>query len=97
MAGWILTSTDPDVILRLPVGTTKTVGRTPQADFILDAGLVSRVHCRLATDAKDQLIVVDLGSTNGTQVNGQPCDRSILKSGDVLTIGRVEFVVAPAP
>jgi pSer/pThr/pTyr-binding forkhead associated (FHA) protein len=96
MPGWILTSTDPDVVLRLPVGVTKTVGRTPQADFMLEAALVSRVHCRLATDARDQLTVVDLGSTNGTQVNGERCDRSVLKSGDVLTIGRVDFTVAPA-
>lgn len=97
MAGWILRSGDePPTILRLPPGTVKTVGRTARADFILDAALVSRLHCRLTADRSDQLVVEDLGSTNGTIVNGRKVDRSVLRSGDRLTIGRVEFQVHPA-
>jgi pSer/pThr/pTyr-binding forkhead associated (FHA) protein len=71
----------------------KTVGRTARADFILDAALVSRLHCRLTADRSDQLIVEDLGSTNGILVNGRKVDRSVLRAGDQLTVGRVEFVV----
>jgi pSer/pThr/pTyr-binding forkhead associated (FHA) protein len=82
MTGWILQT-----------GSVKTVGRTARADFILDAALVSRLHCRLTADKSDQLIVEDLGSTNGTLVNGRRVDRQILKSGDTVTIGRVEFEV----
>ena len=44
MPGWILDSRDPELILRLPAGTKKTVGRAVPADFIVDAALVSRVH-----------------------------------------------------
>ena len=94
MPGWILESNgDPSVLLRLPRGAVKTVGRTARADFILDAALVSRVHCRLTADVSDQLVVEDLGSTNGTLVNGAKVDRGVLKPGDTLTVGRVQFLV----
>lgn len=94
MTGWILqTKDDSPVVFRLPAGSVKTVGRTARADFILDAALVSRLHCRLTADKSDQLIVEDLGSTNGTLVNGRRVDRQVLKTGDVVTIGRVEFEV----
>ena len=97
MPGWILTSdADPAITLRLPAGTVKTLGRTARADFIVDAALVSRVHCRLTADRSDQLIVEDLGSTNGTLVNGKRIDRTVLRAGDRLRVGRVEFEVALA-
>jgi pSer/pThr/pTyr-binding forkhead associated (FHA) protein len=94
MPGWILESTGgTPVVLRLPAGSVKTVGRTARADFILDAALVSRVHCRLSADPSDQLIIEDLGSTNGTLVNGQRVTRVVLKAGDVVTVGRVDLTV----
>jgi len=97
MIGWVLqTKTESPVTFRLPAGSIKTVGRTARADFILDAALVSRVHCRLTADKSDQLVVEDLGSTNGTKVNGQVVTRQVLRPGDVLTIGRVEFQVGEA-
>ena len=96
MAGWILeSSSEPPIILRLPTGSVKTIGRTARADFIVDAALISRIHCRLTADRSDQLIVEDLGSTNGTLVNGQKVDRVVLRAGDRLTVGRVEFQVQP--
>ena len=92
--GWILESTtDPAVLIRMPRGSVKTLGRTARADFIVDAALVSRVHCRLTADGPDGLTVEDLGSTNGTLVNGAKVARGVLKAGDTLTVGRVEFRV----
>ena len=94
MPGWILQSLgDSPLTLRLPAGSVRTVGRTARADFIVDAALVSRLHCRLTADASDQLVVEDLGSTNGTQVNGKTVQRAVLREGDVVKIGRVEFTV----
>ena len=87
---WVLES--PEGTFRLTPGAVKTVGRTPRADFILDAALVSRLHCRL-TAAADNLEVVDLRSTNGTFVNGKRIATARLKSGDRLRIGRVELTV----
>jgi len=94
MTGWTLESADPAVTLRLPVGASKTVGRAAEADFILEAPLVSRVHCRLTAKSADQLHVEDLGSTNGIIVNGQRVDRTTLKAGDTLMIGRVALTIA---
>ena len=70
----------------------KTVGRAPRADFIVDAALVSRLHCQLSAGATE-LEVVDLDSTNGTFVNGERTPRAVLRNGDRLGVGRVELTV----
>lgn len=92
---WILESTDPefDLLFRVLPGEPKTVGRAPRADFIVDAPLVSRLHCRLTPQDDSDLQVEDLGSTNGTWVNGRKIKRAGLASGDKLKIGRVVFDV----
>lgn len=97
MSGWILQSVEePPITLRMQAGTVKTIGRTARADFIVDAALISRIHCRLTADRTDQLVVEDLGSTNGTMVNGQKVDRMVLRAGDRLTVGRIEFEIVAA-
>ena len=93
---WILQSVDPadlELTFRLLPGTLKTMGRAPRADFVVDAALVSRVHCRFVLNDVNQLELEDLGSTNGTFVNGKKVSRATLTSGDKLTVGRVQFVV----
>ena len=89
---WILQSSEPDATFRLRPGAVKTVGRAPRADFIVDAALVSRLHCRI-TAAADTLEVVDLKSTNGTFVNGKRVQKAHLAHGDRLRVGRVELTV----
>jgi pSer/pThr/pTyr-binding forkhead associated (FHA) protein len=94
MAGWILQSNDEmPRRLRLTPGTARTIGRGAQADFIFEAPLVSRLHCRITADATGQLVMEDLGSTNGTTVNGTPTARAVLRAGDALGVGRVTFTV----
>ncbi len=96
MSGWVLRSNgEKPVTLRLSRGAVKTLGRTARADFIVSAALVSRLHCRLTADKSDQLIVEDLDSTNGTMVNGKRVKRSLLRAGDRLKVGRIEFVIQP--
>lgn len=93
---WTLQSVDPEdagLLFRMLPGTLKTLGRAPRADFVVDAALVSRVHCRLTLKAGEPLQLEDLGSTNGTFVNGQKVSKTILNDGDKLKIGRVEFLV----
>jgi pSer/pThr/pTyr-binding forkhead associated (FHA) protein len=68
------------------------MGRARRADFIVEAPLVSRIHCRLTAGATE-LEVADLDSTNGTYVNGQRVTRTSMRSGDRLGVGKVEFVV----
>lgn len=93
---WMLQSAaEPDgetFTFRMPAGAIKTVGRAPRADFVVDAPLVSRLHCRLtATDTT--IDVVDLDSTNGTYINDQRVTTGSLSQGDRLRVGRVEFTV----
>jgi pSer/pThr/pTyr-binding forkhead associated (FHA) protein len=95
MTGWILESTgETPLTLRLPAGSVKTMGRTARADFIVDAALVSRLHCRLTAGRDGELSVEDLGSTNGTLVNGKRVEQATLQAGDTLQVGRVTFHIA---
>jgi pSer/pThr/pTyr-binding forkhead associated (FHA) protein len=96
---WTLQSVEPaeiELTFRLLPGSLKTLGRAPRADFVVDAALVSRVHCRFTLNETNQLELEDLGSTNGTFVNGRKVGKTMLTDGDKLTIGRVQFVVNAA-
>jgi len=93
---WILQSVEPadiELTFRLLPGSLKTMGRAPRADFVVDAALVSRVHCRFTLNATNELELEDLGSTNGTLLNGKRVGKAKLSDGDKLTVGRVLFVV----
>ena len=92
---WILRTVDggvPEQTFRLLAGSARTVGRGTVADFILDAALVSRVHCRLIALPDGGLEIQDLDSTNGTFVNGERVQAARLASGDRLRIGRVDLI-----
>ena len=95
---WLLKTeegADPAFLFRILPGNIKTIGRAPRADFIVDATLVSRIHCRLTAGA-NELEMVDLDSTNGTFVNGQRVPRAALKPGDRLGVGKVDLVITRA-
>jgi pSer/pThr/pTyr-binding forkhead associated (FHA) protein len=92
---WILRTVTEDVpekTFRILTGGVRTLGRSTGADFIVDAALVSRVHCRLSALPGGELEVRDLDSTNGTYVNGARVETARLTPGDRLRIGRVELV-----
>src|SRR6187399_1117932 len=94
---WILRTTTegiPEQTFRILPGVARTIGRSTGADFILDAALVSRVHCQFLTLRDGALEVRDLESTNGTYVNGERIERAQLASGDRVRIGRVELVAS---
>jgi pSer/pThr/pTyr-binding forkhead associated (FHA) protein len=93
---WLLKTSedaDPAFNFRILPGSIKTIGRSPGAEFIVDAALVSRLHCQLTAGAA-ALEVVDMESTNGTFVNGERVTRASLKEGDRLGVGRVELLVS---
>jgi pSer/pThr/pTyr-binding forkhead associated (FHA) protein len=75
------------VLERLPV----VVGRSADAGIRLEDGTVSRRHCRIDEEG-GTLVVRDLGSTNGTLVNGVAVQHSPLRPGDRLTLGRLSFL-----
>jgi pSer/pThr/pTyr-binding forkhead associated (FHA) protein len=94
---WILRSQEPAAAFRLQPGDIRTIGRATGAQFVIEAPLVSRVHCRVTCEPDGQLVVEDLGSTNGTSVDAQRIDGAVgLKAGQTLTVGRVAFEVVRA-
>src|SRR5689334_13048480 len=75
------------------------VGRDRTADIVLQSGGVSRKHCVIERTREGGLILRDMGSKNGTLVNGERVEKSRLREGDVLKVGeaqlRVEKLAAP--
>jgi DNA-binding NtrC family response regulator len=69
------------------------LGRSSECDVsIVDPG-VSREHCRLTPKGKE-LFLEDLGSTNGTIVNGEVSSSRILSIGDELLVGTAAFIIS---
>src|SRR5207237_596037 len=83
-----------------PVALTKDitlVGRKEGCDLRLEHKSVSKQHCVLAR-AADLLLLRDLGSTNGTRVNGKRVRRAALAADDKLSVAGFSFrVVLGAP
>ena len=77
----------PDIILDR---TMTVVGRHPACDTRLDFPRVSRHHCCLTVE-DGELIVMDLGSTNGIRINGLPVKVGRLKNGDELAIANLRY------
>ena len=74
---------------RFPVGNPFTVGRLPGGSLVLTDENVSRNHAVIELGPNGWL-VRDLGSTNGTQVNGAPIQESPLQNGDSVVFGATE-------
>ncbi len=66
------------------------VGRHPQCDARLDSIRVSRRHCCMTPD-NGEVVVRDLGSTNGIRINGQRVEMGRLRPGDELSIAHIRF------
>ncbi|HEV8253636.1 MAG TPA: FHA domain-containing protein [Vicinamibacteria bacterium] len=71
----------------IPVGET-SLGRSPTANVATESGAVSKMHARIERTA-DQLMIQDLGSSNGTFVNGARVTVSSLQHGDVVSLAGV--------
>lgn len=76
---------------RLPPGGLH-IGRTPDNEIVVNDPLASRRHARLFGGGQG-LTIEDLGSANGTFVNGRREQRTVLRERDIVTIGNVDFVV----
>lgn len=64
-----------------------TIGRESDSSVQLNDDRVSRAHAKLQ-DHGGRVILTDLGSTNGTRVNGHPIQMRVMQHGDVILIGR---------
>lgn len=68
------------------------IGRREDCDLRIPLGEVSRKHCRIVRDG-DSLKLEDLGSSNGTFLNGQRVQEASLSPGDTIQVGPVVFVL----
>jgi Protein of unknown function (DUF3662)/Inner membrane component of T3SS, cytoplasmic domain len=96
----------PDVVLeihepgraprRIPVsGAPIRIGRAPECELVLKDSRVSRRHARLHA-RNGVLVLTDLGSTNGTRVNGHRVTELVLGEGDRIEIGDTKVVIEAA-
>jgi pSer/pThr/pTyr-binding forkhead associated (FHA) protein len=66
------------------------IGRGKTADLVLSEPTISRAHAAIGFDQGD-FFVQDLGSTNGTGVNGKREPRTALRDGDEVQLGKLLF------
>jgi len=69
--------------LQVPI----TIGREEENTIQLNDERISRCHVKIQRD-HDRIILTDLESTNGTRVNGLPVQMTVLRPGDLVTVGR---------
>ncbi|MFE2874341.1 FHA domain-containing protein [Streptomyces roseus] len=77
----------PTTVRPLPARTAVAIGRAPANDLVIDDLVVSRHHAELRALADGTYEIVDLGSHNGTFLNGTRTDRAPVTEGDVIGIG----------
>ena len=75
----------------LEAGETKTIGRSPQADIVIDEPSLSRLHARVTFTNEGRTLVEDLGSTNGVSVNGARQGTATLAAADRVRFGLAEY------
>jgi Protein of unknown function (DUF3662)/FHA domain len=77
---------------RVSVGSEPVViGRLPECNVVLSDSNVSRRHAEFRRK-EDGVFVTDLGSTNGTRVNGIPVREQLLASGDEISVGTTRLI-----
>ena len=68
------------------------IGRDTGNDIVVQDLNASRMHAQLDLDQQGVWVLTDLGSTNGTLVNGMPISRRMLQEGDRITLGITDFI-----
>jgi hypothetical protein len=84
----LILSVDGQVLKEFTLSKERTlIGRKPHNDIQIDNLAVSGEHAAIITILNDSFIE-DLGSTNGTMVNGKPIKKHFLQANDVIEIGK---------
>jgi len=95
----LILSMDGLVLKEIPLTKERTtIGRKPHNDIQIDNLAVSGEHAVIVTILNDSFLE-DLGSTNGTVVNGNPIKKHFLQNNDVIELGKykLKFAVEAAP
>ncbi|MGI9648063.1 MAG: FHA domain-containing protein [Acidimicrobiia bacterium] len=84
----VVVRSDGEVGARVTVTDSIVMGRSPEADVLLDDPYASMFHLRLTMDG-DTMSLADLGTTNGTYVNGRRATSPVvLNAGDSVQVGK---------
>lgn len=83
----LLMISGPQIGRSFPIAQNEfMMGRSSKCDLPIEDDLVSRYHCKLVIRG-DRAELIDLGSTNGTLLNGRKIERAELKEGDQIQVG----------
>ena len=80
---------NPDLKV-LEFKNSATIGRKSTNDLIISDNAVSGIHCKVYSE-NDEVYIEDLGSTNGTILNGSSITKEVLKSDDLLILGKKQY------
>jgi pSer/pThr/pTyr-binding forkhead associated (FHA) protein len=72
------------------------IGRTDLADIVIEDSYASKVHAILH-NYSNAIFLLDLNSTNGTTVNSRIVQKTILRSNDIIALGRYRLKIENAP
>jgi adenylate cyclase len=91
MARFVITDPSNQTQIFEISGSTVSIGRADSNDLMLPHPSVSRQHARVTVLPGETVLIIDLGSMNGTFVNGQPVQECRLSDQDRINIGIFEF------
>ena len=92
-AGVLVVKRGPNIGSRYVLnGPVTLAGRHPDSDIFLDDVTVSRRHAELERRPDGQVVLRDLGSLNGTYVNRERTEETVLSGGDEVQIGKFKLV-----
>ena len=89
---FLLVSDGPAAGHTIPLKERLIIGRSSQCDLTLSGQLISRLHAEILYK-DDHFEVRDLGSANGTCVNGAPMNRAVLTDGDLVKVGEATLTI----
>ncbi|HAK54705.1 MAG: FHA domain-containing protein [SAR202 cluster bacterium] len=85
-----------EVEFNIELGQTNQIGRDPTKNTIaVDSSFISSTHAVVRYDG-EQCVVEDLGSANGTRLNGAPVAVSVVRPGDIIEVGDQQFRLVDA-
>jgi FHA domain-containing protein/uncharacterized protein DUF1707 len=92
LAVWPVAPRSCGLLALLMTGSSTVIGRAPSCDLVVADDSVSRRHAMLFRDG-DRVIVTDLGSSNGTFVNGRWVTQAEVRPGDTLQLGQLDVLL----
>ena len=87
MAIILIIKTEDGEITELPLLSKIVLGRSSSSDYIVKDSKISGSHCSFEITPRDQVMFIDLGSTNGSYCNNSKTTQTLVKINDVIRIG----------